>query len=154
MINWDNGPKGATHWHKDHGWIKNDYHEVTNYNGFMWENGILANVLSTAIKRPKAATPKQEEKEMNDWLKPNIECEFNHPEFGWTGCDTIGWFRGLMVCAPNGGGFYGGEKGDFRPVKTDKEKWIEEAYKTYKESGKEDIMIILDKIYDAGLAKV
>lgn len=75
MINWNEAPEGATHWHKDHGWIKNDYYNVTNYNGFMWENGILANVLSTAIKRPKAATPKQEEKEMQDWLKVGNKVE-------------------------------------------------------------------------------
>lgn len=56
-----------------------------------------------------------------------IECEFNHPDFGWTGCATIGVFRGEMVCAPNGGGFYQGSASMYRPAKSEREKWLESA---------------------------
>ena len=44
------------------------------------------------------------------------ECEFNHPEFGWTGCTIIGPFRNRVVCAPNGGGFYDADVSSYRPL--------------------------------------
>lgn len=56
------------------------------------------------------------------------ECEFNHPQFGWTGATMIGPFKSQFVCAPNGGDFWGGDLRDFRPIKTERQKikeWVE-----------------------------
>lgn len=59
----------------------------------------------------------------SNWV-PEVgdECEFKHPQFGWTGCTIIGPFRGAIVCAPNGGGLYQGMPSDYRPVKTQREE--------------------------------
>jgi len=54
-----------------------------------------------------------------------VECEFDHPNFGWTSCEPIGRFRGKMVCAPNGGGFYQGHEFNYRPIKSERELLIE-----------------------------
>jgi hypothetical protein len=61
-----------------------------------------------------------------EWV-PGVgdECEFKHPQFGWTGCIIIGPFRDAIVCAPNGGGFYQGMPSDYRPVKTEREELID-----------------------------
>lgn len=90
---------------------------------FFSKGGVITNKSwkSSLISREEA---EMVDKENNDWLKPNIECEFNHPNFGWVECETIGWFRDKMVCAVNGSGFYQGYKDKFRPAISKKERVI------------------------------
>ena len=59
-----------------------------------------------------------------------IECEYFRADFNkWVGCTTIGMFGKEMVCAPDGGGFMSGKADNFRPIKSDRDEWIDECAK-------------------------
>ena len=80
--------------------------------------------------------------------KVGVECEYNHPILGWTGCTPIGLFHGNMICAPNGGGFYKGRDFEFRPIKSERELFIETAKSVW--NGTYVSESILGELYDAG----
>src|SRR5690554_5561947 len=62
-----------------------------------------------------------------DGLPPvGIECEFHHPDFGWTGCTVVGHFRHEAICAPSGGNYCGGMAEEFRPIRSEEDKAVEE----------------------------
>lgn len=75
-----------------------------------------------------------------DGLPPvGAECEFKHPDFGWTGCEVIAYYGSCAVCAPDGGGFYGGCVHDFRSLRTEEDKTVEKmAMVIFKEGFSDD----------------
>lgn len=79
-----------------------------------------------------------------------VECEFNHPDFGWTPCEVVGQYCHDAVCAPNGGGYFGGRFSDFRPIKSERDKVIHEAKAQLVGAGDD----ILAALYDAGMLKM
>lgn len=95
-------------------------------------------------------------KQDNGWFErgelppAGVECEFRHPAFGWTGCDIVGHYRLSAVCAPDGGEFYGGRVGDFRPIRTDRELAIDEMMEHCKFMGSRDFA---GSLFDAGYRK-
>ena len=42
----------------------------------------------------------------------------------WVGATTIGIFVKYMVCAPNGGGFFGFKEDEIRPARNKRQYWI------------------------------
>ena len=75
----------------------------------------------------------------------------------WIGATTVGEFgdhKKCMVCAPDGGGFYGFYLNEIRPIKSDKEKWVEQASTSFHKNSLVDysgqpFLHGLDGIYDA-----
>ena len=70
----------------------------------------------------------------------------------WTSAITVGLFgnyKEYMVCAPNGKGFFAYESHEIRPVKSDKEKWIELAIKIASRSVAECDVTFSNAIYEA-----
>lgn len=91
------------------------------------------------------ATRPQEKSEK--WM-PEVgeECEvLLYPESGaWAGCEIIGPFRNGIVCAPDGGGFRMFSVEMFRPIKTEREKFIEQAGAVFGSASD------MGDLYDAG----
>lgn len=67
--------------------------------------------------------------ERGEFPPVGVEVEVNH-NGRWLAAFTVGLFGGsekCMVCAPNGGGFYGFSLDEFRPIRTERENVIEAA---------------------------
>lgn len=121
--------------------------------------------LTEATKNVLAAAPALMDEKFSfgrsDWfdrgeLPPvGVECEFRHPVFGWTGCDIVGHYRLSAVCAPNGGQFYGGAVGDFRPIRAERDLAIDEMKRHFPHHGSWDTVgrIYAEALYDAGYRK-
>lgn len=88
-----------------HGWVKWSHHD----------NGV-SDTVSLPEKRFVIDFSPLDEPESEYVPEVGEECEFNHPEFGWTGCTIIGPFRNRVVCAPNGGGFHDADVSSYRPL--------------------------------------
>ena len=131
---------------------------------------VLGDYRDTLEKRPESAT-KEGQNEMtittqdNSWhergeLPPvGTECEFNHPEFKrFVGCLVVGHHRHEAVCAPSGGNYFGGGASQFRPLiqlrplRTEREKAIDAACEAIGGVG-DDELLVIEKLYDAGMLK-
>ena len=74
------------------------------------------------IPRPQAP-----ETEWVDGLPPaGSQCECYHTDLGgkkqWIGCDVVGPYGDYVICAPNGGGFYGFDAHELRPIRTPEQR--------------------------------
>jgi len=102
-------------------WIEGGRHEqiphdeVVNFRESLQRRPTKTEGVKDVIEKPKPQwTPEVGE-----------ECEFNHPEFSrYVRCEIIGTFRGNFICAPDGGGFYGADVSQFRPIKTERERFV------------------------------
>lgn len=75
----------------------------------------------------KAMSDKKEWQGMQDGFPP-AEIDIEVKKDGrWIGAMTVGKYYEWMVCAPFGGGFYGFSIDDMRPLRTDREKWVDAA---------------------------
>lgn len=93
----------------------------------------------------KVMSDKKEWQGMQDGLPP-AEIDIEVKKDGrWIGATTVGKFGEWMVCAPVGGGFYGFGIGEFRPIRTEREKWVSDAQKHCTEFSSNQ----LGKLYDA-----
>jgi hypothetical protein len=94
---------------------------------------VLGDWRNTLERRPENHSVEPTEKVWRgpeDGLPPvGIECEFHHPDFGWTGCTVVGHFRHEAICTPNGGNYYGGMAEEFRPIRSEEDKAVEEMMK-------------------------
>lgn len=149
---WDDAPERANYRAQDADgrwcWYNLEPHPVNDFREFRSADAVcvpattgelIGDWRDTLEKRPESSTVDPRNGECiggAEWdgegLPPaGIECEYLHHVFGWTGCTTIGLFNGNMVCAPNRGGFYAGDSSMFRPIKSDREKFVESATSLY-----------------------
>ena len=129
---WDSvAPEGATHYDpEDMGapWMM----ETTRNWMFYWgskkewveyaQKAMLTRILARLVIRPDAP----EEWDGTGLPPVGVECECWHQGISdrkeWVKCDVIGPYGDYVVCAPNGGGFYGFDVNELRPIRTPEQR--------------------------------
>lgn len=124
-------PEGATHAGFGRGGYRDGFYKKEE--GIWYFNNVALkqwyvlaeNVNGGAIELPLA-----------DEFVPEVgqECEYDHPQFGWTGCMIVGPFRDGIVCAPDGGGFYAGLPSHYRAIKSERDKFIDKVNTIFADS--------------------
>lgn len=76
----------------------------------------------------------------------------------WVKCDIIGPYGDYVVGAPSGGGFYGFDANELRPIRSDRDKAIDELVAVIIDhygnpKGGEGYIKLASSIYDAGYRK-
>lgn len=73
--------------------------------------------------------------EKGDLPPAGADVEVKHHN-SWVGATVVGWFgtiKKCAVCAPNGGGFFGFYLDEIRPIKSEREKFVEASLKKFDE---------------------
>jgi len=125
---WDEvAPEGATHYDPediDAPWMM----ETAKNWMFYWggkkewvgysQRAMLTRILARLVIRPDAP----EEWDGTGLPPVGTECECWHQGVSdrkhWVKCDVIGPYGDYVICAPNGGGFYGFDANELRQVRT------------------------------------
>ena len=130
IIDWANMPAWAECWIEDAdpqecgGWYKSGERSA----GDCWEDdkGLFYYKNSEHPDNYTVHFPPRATAEWNWRSVPPVGAEVEVYLNGvWVGATTVGLFRNCMVCAPNGGGFFGFKEDEIRPVKNKRQKWID-----------------------------
>jgi hypothetical protein len=89
------------------------------------------------------------------------ECECFHRistgKTNWVKCDVIGPYGDYVICAPNGGGFYGFDLNELRPIRTQAQREREELISAATEMLNQDHVLTerdaAETLYDAGMLR-
>lgn len=123
---WDeNAPKGATHaiFGDFTRWLMLD-HGIWRF----WEGGWWSRPSAKPAGEILARPTKPPAPEWNgEGLPPaGIQCECYHADLNgvkqWIECDVVGPYGDYVICAPNGGGFYGFDANELRPLRTKEQR--------------------------------
>lgn len=125
--------QGTFHWKRLNAWGVINGRTCTGDSGNIFGSSIEYTIEELRQKFPLPGGQVEEPKKWRgpeDGLPPvGIEVEIWQGD-RWIGATTVGEFgshRKCMVCAPNGGGFYGFYEDEIRPLRTERERWVEAA---------------------------
>ena len=134
---WDEvAPEGATHYDPEDMYVPWMMETASNWM-FYWgrkkewvgyvQRAMPTRIIARLVIRPDAP----EEWVGTGWPPVGTECECWHQGVSdrkhWVKCDVIGPYGDYVICAPNGGGFYGFDANELRQVRTQAQREREEG---------------------------
>lgn len=158
---WDReAPEGATHYEEEGRIRKSSFMKKQGDNWYFWWSRKQDWIHDTMQPDPENLIPRPTAWQGEGWPPVGEQCEVFH-NGRWLGATAVGEFgehKKCMVCAPDGGGFYGFYSEDIRPLRTkeevERDRVTQQARDAITDSGCErSVEAVTGLLYDTGMLR-